>query len=286
MLFIYRNTRVSDISLYTDGSKTATGVGSGLLLPGGRMLSERMNSQCSVFQAELNALDMAANYALTQTGKTITVYSDSMSSLQAFDSNSHKSYTAATTLNKWNQVARNNSVSMNWVKAHNGNPGNEAADDAAKLGTLNSCRAVSEVLPPASRDKLLLRRALLYEWELYWRKYPKKYEQTRHWFKAPSVDKTVQLLLLPRHKLRLAVLAITGFNKLARHISKWDTTISPECRLCDCPREDFIHLVIECPRTRVRAWANLANFLTDREWEACELLEFISWEPITAMLDE
>ncbi|GBM23130.1 hypothetical protein AVEN_150543-1 [Araneus ventricosus] len=95
-----------------------------------------MNSFNSVFQSELAAFNFVAGWALERNVK-IKVFSDSKSSIEVIRSPKIKSNFVLSV--KDNPYNAKNLVSIFWVKAHTGNPGNELADHFAKIAS--SCGA-------------------------------------------------------------------------------------------------------------------------------------------------
>ncbi|GBM06526.1 hypothetical protein AVEN_150362-1 [Araneus ventricosus] len=91
-----------------------------------------MNPFSSVFQAELEAINFAAGWALERNVK-IKVFSDSKSSIEAIRSPKVKSNFVLSV--KDNLYNAKDLVKLVWVKAHAGNPGNELADHFAKIAS-------------------------------------------------------------------------------------------------------------------------------------------------------
>ncbi|GBM16287.1 hypothetical protein AVEN_210664-1 [Araneus ventricosus] len=87
--------------------------------------------------AELAAINFAAGWALGRNVK-IKVISDSKSSIEAIRRPKVKSNFALSV--KDNLYNAKDLVSLVWVKAHAGNPGNELADHFAKIAS--SCGAI------------------------------------------------------------------------------------------------------------------------------------------------
>ena len=126
-------------SIFTDGSKSENGVGyavSGVNL----QLQYSLNSQASVYTAELQAIKTALAHIVEQRLDNVIIYTDSRSSIEAI-----KNFTAThaivcdirNTLHKLKQ--RNVYVNLCWIPSHIGVEGNEKADKLAKEAVTLPC---------------------------------------------------------------------------------------------------------------------------------------------------
>lgn len=154
------------IHAYTDGSATEAtrNGGSGVFIrfpnsttvhlsvPGGR--------RCSNYRAELLALKEAIEYFLSmdQVQGKIVFLTDSLSALQALDSDSSDVIEIITLLNRLTSRAP---VTLQWVPAHVGIRGNEIADTLAKAG---SQLPQIDTKLSFQETKTVLRRAFQEEW--------------------------------------------------------------------------------------------------------------------------
>ena len=75
--------------IYTDGSKVETKVASAYVCPYG-IRGYRLRDGCSIFTAEVEAINKALTYVKTYTRKRFVIFSDSMSVLQAIESQESK----------------------------------------------------------------------------------------------------------------------------------------------------------------------------------------------------
>ncbi|GBL76038.1 hypothetical protein AVEN_234350-1 [Araneus ventricosus] len=125
-----------DYVVYTNGSKIDGNAGFSVcifernsLLP---VHCYKLNIFNSVFQAELAPIDFAAGWVLDKNVK-IKNFTDSKSSIEALRSANIKSNFVFSV--KEHLYKAKDLVSLAWVKAHAGNPGNELADHFAKIAS-------------------------------------------------------------------------------------------------------------------------------------------------------
>ena len=115
--------------IYTDGSKTDYGVDAGFVIyhKNKRIHIEsiHMPGTSTVFQAEIEAISHACQYALANLKeldiKYIKILSDSQAAIRALE------YMETLAIEAKH-------VTLAWIKAHVGTEGNEQADQAAKEG--------------------------------------------------------------------------------------------------------------------------------------------------------
>ena len=134
----------TDIDIYTDGSKTDSGAGVGIAI---RTESNRTNNryytikkqqsiQSSILSAELKAISISLDFLENFSNKSCTIYSDSKGSLQSISQYDPKNPLVQEIQCKINRAfAHNNKIIFCWVPAHCGIPGNEKADEQAKLAS-------------------------------------------------------------------------------------------------------------------------------------------------------
>ncbi|XP_071036472.1 uncharacterized protein [Parasteatoda tepidariorum] len=101
--------------------------------------STRISNNSSVYMAELVAINNAFFWLSKKEYPDATIYTDSLSSLQALQNPVSNSNIFENTKQLW----RSNTL-CNWVKAHIGTQGNEEADRAAKKAT-DFCQITLEV---------------------------------------------------------------------------------------------------------------------------------------------
>ena len=121
-------------------------------------------------------------------------------------------------------------VTLKWIKAHSGNPGNERADTLAKQG------ALTKSIGPFPRlglshtcNKDSIKLAMINQWNEAWDKESGTYLHTRDWFPQYDTKKAAKIRQLDRITLGQLISATTGFNYLNKHQAKMDPHISPYC---------------------------------------------------------
>ena len=156
----------SDVNIYTDGSKSDDGVGAAFVVkgPGRDVIRKfRLNAVCSVFQAEMLALNRALAWLVRNPAQNVTIYSDSQSSLKALSSTSNTNFFVNECRKTLDELPSTTVVQFVWVKAHVGIIGNELADEAAKAAS-NMHSASSYNAFPLSLAKRIIRAYNFDEW--------------------------------------------------------------------------------------------------------------------------
>ena len=135
--------------VYTDGSKTDTGVGGGVLLPD---LAQyfKLPEDCSVFSAEAAAMLSAVLDAKSFKTSTV-IFSDLASVLLAIEGGQSR--------HPWIQAiekAAPHNITLCWIPGHCGIPGNDEADNLARLG--RNGRFQTEEIPGQDIRRLVKNR--------------------------------------------------------------------------------------------------------------------------------
>jgi ribonuclease HI len=128
-----------DYDAYTDGSLMAgrSGAGAFLLRDQSHFCSLRGNTkQATVFQSEMLAIKAAADMLLNNKieGKRVVFHVDNQAALKTLNSTDITKRSCKETRDSLNKLGQLNEVCLEWIKAHDGIIGNEAADRLAKAG--------------------------------------------------------------------------------------------------------------------------------------------------------
>ena len=229
------------IPVFTDGSKSDTGVGFGVVFPsfsrGGSL-----PSIASVFTAELSAIVLALQIIFTLPVSSFTIFSDSRSVLSALRSFHSLFNPLVLSALEWVYLLhqRGYRIGFCWVPGHVGVYGNERADSLAR-------EAAARPAPPSPvpfRDMFpSIRQAVAAAWQLRWNSHvatSKMGELTKYvvppWNYSHVRDRRAQTLLA---RLRLGHTRLTHSYLMSRdHV--------PYCDDCLVPLT-VRHILVECP---------------------------------------
>ncbi|UYV85057.1 K02A2.6-like, partial [Cordylochernes scorpioides] len=163
------NSSLFDITIYTDGSQLETGLsGSGIAIYKDKILEKISLSHprhLSVYKSELSSIDTALKDININSPSKITIYSDSRAAIytlqSCFSSQEPLLKSIAKSLNR---LPANSSVTVQWLPAHVGIPGNELADSLANALGLPEARESTTQLD--ERDLLrTIKTQCLQEWK-------------------------------------------------------------------------------------------------------------------------
>ena len=158
----------SEISIYTDGSKSEEGVGFGVVLPD-RTVSRRLPGAASIFSAELQAILFALACLVRISRDEYVIYSDSRSAIISI-TDAFSKHPIVMEIHRWIDIlcGQGKTVRFCWVPSHTGVTGNEAADVAAVEAVTSNLPIPDRPLP--YRDYYPFFNALLKErWADAWR---------------------------------------------------------------------------------------------------------------------
>ncbi|KAI5634384.1 RNase H domain-containing protein [Phthorimaea operculella] len=145
--YISSETEIEDlcsertVKIYTDGSKhDQNKVGAAVVIHGldGRkiVLKLKLHDSCSVFQAELAAVNRACKWVLESEVHDAIIFTDCMSGLMEIKNKDSVNPHVVSIHNYAYKISQHGTISFAWIKSHIGLAGNEDADSAAKSAAL------------------------------------------------------------------------------------------------------------------------------------------------------
>ncbi|UYV75606.1 hypothetical protein LAZ67_13000725 [Cordylochernes scorpioides] len=168
---IEENSSLFDITIYNDGSQLETGLSlSGIAIYKDKILEKISLSHprhLSVYKSELSAIDTALKDININSPSKIIIYSDSRAAIYTFQNCFSSQEPLLKSIAKSvNRLPANSSVTVQWLPAHVGIPGNELADSLAKAGALGLPEARESTTQLDERDLLrTIKTQCLQEWK-------------------------------------------------------------------------------------------------------------------------
>lgn len=184
-----------------------------------------------MFKAELWAILQSIRWLKEQRiTDNISIYTDSLSSLQALESSNSKEYLVHLIKQEFT-----NNIALHWIKAHAGHKGNEEADRLAKLACERSTVDLFED-PSRRTARKTLEREKLIEWQERW---SDSFTKGRHTFE-----------LLPKVQTRKIMgnfflnQFLTNHGCHGQHQARFfgGAQLCSTCQLV----EDWEHILIQC----------------------------------------
>lgn len=241
--------KLPETHIYTDGSKIQGKVGAAYTCwTNGVEVSKkkmRLESFCTVYQAELYALYQATEHLHKTKYKEVAVLSDSRSALETVRScETFHPLAFAVRQNIASLAAEGLNIKWFWIKAHVGVPGNERADELAKEAALYNKIAAHYDKCPASYLKKDIRSTTV---EIWGRRYLGEDTAGVTKLFLPSVAEAYKTV----KKLRLTPLltqVLTGHGGFAAYLNRFKCKENPSCDCDDEKDETIQHLLFECPK--------------------------------------
>ncbi|GJQ70544.1 hypothetical protein Trydic_g22945, partial [Trypoxylus dichotomus] len=213
-----QHVRPSGIAIYTDGSKNDDGTGAAFVVYAGdeEIYSERLKLDrvCDNYQAELVAINAAVKYAKVMQVERATLFTDSLSVLQALRGMRKPT---ELLLQTW-KLIREVNVELVWTRAHVGTQGNERADELAKEAAADADDGT--LLAYAFASEKTVKSAIAKE-------------SQREWQTRSSLVVSGQL--------------VTGHGNFGAYLHRVGRRDSADC---ECGGEDTAgHVLFDCPYT-------------------------------------
>ena len=227
--------------LYTDGSKSGSGVGCAVIYEG-TPYTAKLPDSASIFTAELTAVGAAMDLVNHSSDSKFVIYSDSWSTLEAIKQ-FNSFHPLVQKIQEWLFwiSCRRKSVHFCWVPSHVGIWGNEVADREAKAATLSSDTILTRV--PQSDLKSPIRSYILSKWQGRWSSLAtnQKYKNIRDtilpWPSSFNPSRRVEIILC---RLRIGHTHLT-------HSFMLKGVSAPECAHCD-GLLSVEHILVHCSK--------------------------------------
>ena len=199
------------------------------------------------------------------------------------------------TMSYLDELSASNRVTLTWVKAHVGYPGNEKADSLAKLGaadTNNHVNDIPNVSVAVIRERL--QACMTEQWKNDWI-VNQPCRQTKHFFPGPALRLSKELMKYGRTYFSALVQVITGHNFLNRHnslveLGEVDIDIA-KCSYCndDEAEESSAHIISQCDAFAAKRMQIFGNpYFSTEEFaliKASKLIEFLKEANLDAFND-
>ena len=240
------------LAVYTDGSKTSSGVGYACISPQINVaINKKILCSASVYTAECIALNEALTLALNNQNRNICIFSDSLSaitSLQNIKFNIKVNPFILQIKEKLRKFYKNNpyhtALQIYWIPAHMGIYGNEKADQLAKEATnfdlvdIKLCPFTDFYEKFKSDCKLQTNEILISQSNLTGKIYFETYFQNRKspWFAGKNLNRN---FISTFSRIR------ANHYNLAASLARIKIVSSPTCQ-CGMADEDINHVLWQC----------------------------------------
>ena len=132
---------VNYTKLFTDGSKSADGVGSAAVCE--RVVRKTsLPQQSSIFSAELHAIHLALVIIRDHQEHRFVIFTDALSSIQAIQTGYTSNSVCRRLQHEMHDFLLTNTVELCWIPSHVGILENEEADLSAKQASLQAAQPI------------------------------------------------------------------------------------------------------------------------------------------------
>lgn len=262
--------------IYTDGSKHDDGkVGAAFVAykADGRKVVKKfkLHHSCSVYQAELLAIEQACRWAIQNNIPDLAILTDSLSSLNELG-NKDSTNPAAASIHESIKTINDNNHKANfiWVRSHVGLEGNEEADVAAKAAA-TSHKSFEFAKFPLSLVKYTMKtQNITHSNEIY-----TSSQTGAHTRQLCSTLETIHKLFTATEPTFELTQILTGHGYNLTYLNRFKIKTSDKCPCDSATPQTIKHLLEECPRYHSTRYEHISNcnFLNIDPFKIEEIIE-------------
>jgi len=231
------------VKIYTDGSKTADGVGAAAVA-GGLVQTASLPHEASIFSAELHAIYMATCIIEDSRSESFTIFSDSYSALLNLNKFRLNHPVVLIIKHRLHKLIDNGkTVHLCWIPGHVGINGNEKADTEAKRAGKRCVQAVNVFYKdfyPVIEEKMKSK------WNLLWQNSGDKLLQIKSDVKEWKVEKGKTR----REEVVLNRVRLGHTNITHNYLMDGNNQMAPICVVCGDERLTVAHIFVGCRELR------------------------------------
>lgn len=241
-------------SIYTDGSVIGRRAGSAVIT-GDNFFHWRLPDGCSIFRAELFAIEQALKFITTDSHTQYTIYSDSLcciNKLSSINLTNLDPVLAPIADALQSLTMQKKRITVVWIPAHVGITGNEAADKLAKQATFLPQENIIPLQVTADDCFESIRSLETSMWQHIY----DKTDSGSHYKKIePKVSRQIKMqlhnrrsdVLISRLRLGRCLSNATLYQFNVRTDDLCDTCQVREdiCHLLTCPANNYLHMIQE-----------------------------------------
>ena len=244
-----RTLKRQTMTYFTDGSKSPEGTGAAFVLYSSengitRIKKFSLHPKCNVFQAELFAIERSLIHAIQKQFKSITICTDSLSSILAIENFTNHNYLAAKVRKIICEIkAKGINIELKWVRGHVGITGNEQADKMAKNAAMMSVSDYNYQRMNIKTQKRKIKNLILKEWNKEYSKY------TNEWLKTFIANASYDGLGHEVVDVAEVIWMISGHGPFAAYLNRMKVKESPLCSCLVREAQTPEHLLWRCTET-------------------------------------